>query len=208
MSTFIQMQAVIEAPYYEGEFLCPWEVPEVRPFSLIRLWGEMTYPEIGLIFAQLAQYNRIELSNDKQVVLKQILKAKSLVLPGGIQIVCTGQHTISPSCCCGLETWREWIDFLKTGQSPWLGHDPSPWVEGLGDVVRIWSNGGIEPARNAFHIDVSRSQFEKALRVVERDLQAFLFCIDSWAQEIGFVESGKLFQKFDEYFNVRRRYTK
>jgi hypothetical protein len=135
MSTFIQMQAVIEAPYYEGEFLCPWEVPEVRPFSLIRLWGEMTYPEIGLVFAQLAQYNQIKLSSDKQVVLKQILKAKSLVLPGGIQVVCTGQDTISPSCCCGLETWREWIDFLKTGQSPWLGHDPSPWVEGLGDII-------------------------------------------------------------------------
>ncbi len=206
MSSSVQMQAVIEAPYYEYKFLCPWEIPEFKPFSNIRLWGEMTYPEIGLVFAQLAKYNQIKLTDDKQAVIKQILAAESLVLPGGIQLICEEQDTtISPSCCCGLETWREWIDFLQTGQSPWLGHDPSPWVERQGNVVRIWSDGGIEPASSATHIDVSRFQFQKALTVVEQDLQAFLFSIESWAQEIGFVESGKLFQKFDMCFNIRRR---
>lgn len=206
MSSLIQMQAVIEAPYYEGEFFCPWKIPEFQPFSMIRLYGEMTYPEIGLIFAQLAQYNQIELSGDKQSVLKQLLEAENLVLPGGIQVVCESQNTISPSCCCGLETWREWIDFLKTGKSPWLGHDPSPWVEMQGDVIRIWSDGGIEPVCNAFHINVSRAHFAKTLILVERDLQAFLFCIESWAQEIGFVESSKLSQKFDECFNIGKKY--
>lgn len=42
----------------------------------------------------------------------------------------------------------------------------------------------------------------KALKLVEQDLQAFLFCID-WAQEVGFTESSKLCQKFDECFNVK-----
>ncbi len=145
MNSSIQMQAVIEAPYYECEFLCPWEISEFEPCSTLRLWGEMEYPEIGLVFAQLAKYNQIELTGDKQVALDQILAAESLVLPGGIQVVCKDRDTtISPSCCCGLETWRQWIDFLQTGESPWLGHDPSPWVEGLGDVVRIWSDGGME----------------------------------------------------------------
>lgn len=201
MNSLTQIQAVIETPYYEGEFSCPWQIPEFKLFSMIRLWGEMTYPEIGLVFAQLAEYNQVELVNDKQAVLEQILEAESLILPGGIQVI-SEQKIISPSCCCGLETWREWMDFLETGESPWLGHNPSPWVESQGDIVRVWSDGGSEPTNHAFHIDVSRSQFERMLRSVEQELQAFLFCIESWTQEVGFAESSKLFQKFDECFSI------
>ncbi|MFB2970868.1 hypothetical protein ACE1CD_18000 [Aerosakkonema sp. BLCC-F183] len=204
MISSIQMQAVIEVPYYEGDFLCPWETPEFIPFSKIRLCAEMGYPQIGLVFAQLAQYNRIELTADRQTVLRQILKAKSLVLPGGIQVVCQKRGTISPSCCCGLESWREWIDVLKTGTSPWLGHDPSPWIEITGDVVRVWSDGGIMQVNDAFYIDISRTHFEELLRLVKRDLEGFLFCIESWAREIGFVESKELVHKFDECFSIMK----
>lgn len=211
MSSLIQMQAVMEAPHYEDEFSCPWETPEFQPFSMIRLHGEMTYQEIGLVFAQLAQYNQIELAGDFLTVLNQIIEAESLILPGGIQVIDELQNIISPSCCCGLETWREWVDFLKTGETPWLGHDPSPFVENRDDVVRIWSDGGIDYSagqfvNNAFYIDVSRDRFAKALILVEQDLQAFLFCIDSWAKEVGFRESSKLCQKFDEYFSIKKDY--
>lgn len=204
MISSLQMQAVIEAPYYEGEFLCPWETPEFKPFSKIRLCGKMDYPQIGLVFAQLAQYNKIEITTDRQTVLRQILKSQRLILPGGIQVVCQDRGTISPSCCCGLETWREWIDVLKTGTSPWLGHDPSPWIEIKGDVVRVWSDGGIIQVSNAFHVDISRTHFKELLMLVERDLQEFLFCIESWTQEIGFVESRELIHKFDECFSIRK----
>lgn len=212
MSSLIQMQAVMEAPHYEDEFSCPWETPEFQPFSMIRLHGEMTYQEIGLVFAQLAQYNQIELAGDLLTVLNQIIAAESLILPGGIQIIDELQNIISPSCCCGLETWREWVDFLKTGKTPWLGHDPSPFVENRDDVVRVWSDGGIDysagqSVNNAFYIDVSRDRFAKDLILVEQDLQAFLFCIDSWAKEVGFRESSKLCQKFDKCFNVKNDYT-
>lgn len=201
--TLIQMQAVIEAPYYEGEFSCPWAIVKFEPYSMMRLHGLMTYPEIGLVFAQLAKYNKIELTGDRLTVLKQVVAAESLVLPGGIQIISDSHETIFPSCCCGLETWREWIDFLKTGQTPWLGHDPSPFVENRGDVIRIWSDGGMGTVSDAFYIDVSRDRFAKALILVEQDLQAFLPLIESWAQEVGCTESTKLSQKFDEGFNVK-----
>lgn len=201
MNSLIQMQAVVESPYYEGEFLCPWPIPKFKPLSMIHLCGEMTYPEIGLVFAQLAKYNQIELAKKKQTVLEQILEIESLVLPGGIQIV-SEDKVIPPSCCCGLETWREWIDFLQTGHSPWLGHDPSPWVEHQGNIIRIWSNGYTEPTRDAFYVEVSRPDFEKALICVERELQAFLFSIESWAQDISFAGSNKLFQKFDHCFQI------
>ncbi len=206
MSSSIQLQAIVEAPNYEDEFLCPWEVAEFEPLSRIRLSAKITYPEIGLVFAQLAKCNKIKLENDKQTILKQILADDCLVLPGGIQVV-QKRDIISPGCCCGLETWREWMYFLKTGQSPWLGHDPSPWLERRGDIIRIWSDGGIEPSSNAIYIDISYSQFKQALTLLEQDLQAFLFCIESWAQEIGFTESNKLSYKFDKCFDIGRRYT-
>lgn len=206
MSLLIQMQAVVEAPYYEGEFSCPWEIFEAPPFSMIRLSAEMTYAQIGLVIAQLAKYNQIELTGDRLTVLNQIIAAESLVLPGGIQVTSEMQNTISSSCCCGLETWRDWLDFLKTGASPWLGHDPSPWIENLGDAIRIWSDGGTQAVSKAFYIEVSRDRFAKALILVEHDLQAFLFCIDSWAREIGFAQSSKLCQKFDKCFNLKQDY--
>ena len=206
MSSLIQMQAVVEAPHYEDEFSCPWAVSEVLPFSMITLSGEMTYAKIGLVIAQLAKYNQIELTGDRLTVLNQIIAAESLVLPGGIQVTSETQSTISPSCCCGLETWRDWVDFLKTGASPWLGHDPSPWIENLGDAIRIWSDGGMQAASKAFHIDVLRDRFAKSLILVEQDLQAFLFCVDSWAKEMGFAQSSKLCQKFDKCFNLKQDY--
>jgi hypothetical protein len=203
MNSLLQLQAVVESPSFQGEFQCPWDVPQFKPFSWIRLSGEMTYQEIGLVFAQLIQYNHLDLSGESQVVLKRVLEAQGLILPGGIQVV-FGNKSISPSCCCGLETWREWQDYLKTGQSPWLGHNPSPWIEKQGELVCIWSDGGMgEPLENVFHIDVLHSVFQDRLRIVEKDLQAFLYCIGSWAQEIGFEQSENLFQKFDQCFDIR-----
>ncbi len=205
MNSPFQIQAVVEAPSGQGE--CPWTIPQPEASSWIRLSGEITYEEIGLVCAQLVQYNCLDLSGEAKSVLKQVLDAESLVLPGGLQVI-LGNQLITPSCCCGLETWREWQYFLKTGESPWLGHDPSPWVEQRDDTVRIWSDGGLgESVRKAFYIDVSRSVFREGLRLVERELQGFLFCIPSWAQEVGFEQSNALFQKFDQCFNIGRRYT-
>ncbi len=202
MSTQIKMQAIIEAPYYQDEFICPWKVSDFEPFSKIRLHPEITIPEIGLVVAKLAQYNDIELSNSKPAIIEQILEAKSLVLPGGIEVIDEREKSISPGCCCGLERWREWFNFLSTGNSPWLGHDPSPWLEMQGDMVSIWSDGLLESVRNAFCFEVSRSQLKEALKLVENDLQGFLFSLESWAQEIGVTNSKELFRKFDDCFSI------
>jgi hypothetical protein len=207
MTSPFHLQAVIEAPYFQDKFICHWDVPPFKPFSWIRLSGEMTYPEIGLVFAQLVQYNKVDLSGESYTVLKQILETESLVLPGGIQAV-WADKVISPSCCCGLETWRDWQEFLKTGETPWLGHDPSPWLEIRGDLIRIWSDGGLgESIKNAVYIEIERSAFRAGIQSAEKDLQAFLFCIGSWALEVGFEQSDELFQKFDQCFHIGRRYT-
>ena len=202
MNSSFQLQAVVEAPCFQEEFVCPWDLQIPEPLSWIRLSGEMTDQEIGSIVAQLVQYNQLDFSGESHMVLDRILNAESLILPGGLQAVFDDQ-TIFPSCCCGLETWREWQAFLTTGNSPWLGHDPSPWVEAKNERVSIWSDGGLgESTQQAFQIDVSRSTFQQALQIVEQDLQDFLCSVDSWAQTIGFNQSTNLSQKINDCFDI------
>ncbi|NEO88729.1 MAG: hypothetical protein F6J87_31565 [Spirulina sp. SIO3F2] len=197
----IWMLPVVEAPYFEGEFLAPWSVPEFEPLSMIQLHEGMSHPEVGLVMAQLAAYNHIDLENDRQTVLEQILGADSLVLPGGIEVISQGK-VIPPSCCCGLETWREWQEFLKTGNSPWLGHDPSPWLESDGDIVRIWSDGGLEAVKDAFYFNVSRSDFAVYLMLLEEELRGFLIAVEDWARFVDFPKHDQLFWKLDQCFDV------
>ena len=202
MSSSFQLQAVVEAPHLQEEFAYPWDLQTLEPFSWIRLSGEMTEQEIGSIVAQLVQYNQLEFSEDSHLVLDRILTAETLILPGGIQSV-FGDQIIDPSCCCGLETWREWQAILTTGHSPWLGHDPSPWVEANNEQIRIWSDGGLgESTQNALRIDISRSTFRQTVQNVEQDLQNFLSCVESWAQTIGFKQSTDLSQKINNCFNI------
>jgi hypothetical protein len=181
MSSFFQLQAVIEAPYLQEELVYPWDLQTPEPLSWIRLSGETTDQEIGLFFAKLVQYNHLDSSGESHTVLDRILNAESLILSGGLQA--TFEHqSIAPSCCCGLEDWREWQAFLTTGNSPWLGHDPMPWVEAKNGQISIWSDSDLgESIQQAFQIEVSRSTFRQALQNVEQDLQNFLYCVESWA---------------------------
>lgn len=126
-------------------------------------------------------------------------------MPGGISVFGEGQKRISPGCCCGLDEWREWIDFLETGRTPWIGHDPSPWLEINGGIVRIWSDGArglTQKTVQKFCLDVPRSEFEQALTNVEQDLRAFLRCIERWAKGIGIRDWASVVRKFDESFHV------
>jgi hypothetical protein len=191
------LQAVVEGALYEGELLCPWPIADSKSFSFIRLSGKMTDREVGLVFAQLVNYNNLESGGDTNSLLHRVIQAETLVLPGGLQVRSTDK-VINPSCCCGLEMWRDWLKFLKTGRSPWLGHDPSPYVEKVGGLIRIWSD---EKAK-AFHIDFEQSKFEAELSKVQQDLSEFLTRIEVWAGRVRFSEPSKLARKFDECFNV------
>jgi AraC-like DNA-binding protein len=191
------LQAVVEVALDEGEPLCPWPIADCKLFSLIRLSGKMTDREVGLVFAQLVNYNNLEGGGDTNNLLHQVIQAETLVLPGGLQVR-SAHKLINPSCCCGLETWRDWLRFLKTSRSPWLGHDPSPWIEKAGGLIHVWS----DKKAKAFHIDFEPSKFEAELSKVQQDLSGFLARIEAWASRVGFSEPSKLSRKFDECFNV------
>ena len=202
MNSSFQLQAVIDFYDFDAESFCPWEIAEITGSDCIRLSAEMSQPEIGLFFAQLVRYNRIDFSESQEAILKEILAADGLALAGGIQAIFEEQ-VISPSCCCGLEGWREWQDFLKTNKTPWLGHDPSPWIEQVDDVIRIWSDGGLgDSMKDAFKIEVNRPAFERELQAVERDLLGFRFCIESWCESLGFEQASELAEKIKRCFQI------
>jgi hypothetical protein len=136
--------------------------------------------------------------------LREIIAAESLVLAGGIQAIFK-EKIISPSCCCGLEGWREWQDFLQTGETPWLGHDPSPWIDRVGDMIRIWSDGGLgDSIENTFKIEVTCTEFDRALEIVERDLLGFRLCMESWCEAVEFDLASRLAEKVNQCFGIDR----
>jgi hypothetical protein len=204
MSSSFQLHAVIEFYGFDAESACPWAVADVGRLRWMRLSAEMAGEEIGAFFAQLVGYNQIDRSGSLDRILQEIVISDGLVLAGGIQAI-SGDTIISPSCCCGLERWRDWQDFLRSGSTPWLGHDPSPWIERVGDRVRIWSDGGLgESIEDAFKIEVAGAEFEQALRGVERDLLGFRFCVESWCNSVGFEQSRQLTEKVEHCFQIDR----
>ena len=161
----------------------------------------MTAGDIGLVFAQLVNYNRIE-GRGIDALQAGIVEAESLILPGGLQSSC-GDQEIDPGCCCGLESWREWKQVLE-GRSPWLGHDPAPWVELSGSVVQVWSDGGLGEARDAFSIPFERQRFEAELDRAGKELRTFLTLSAAWAQSAGFSDVDGVCRKLDRCFAISR----
>jgi hypothetical protein len=199
-----QLQAVVEAPHLQEECQFPCNITGYEDFRWIQLSGDMTHQELEFVFVQLLQYNDLEASGDEKATLNEVLEAESLIIPGGLRAI-LGDQSISPSCCCELETWREWQDFLTIGKSPWLGHDPSPWIEQKGDHIRIWADGGMGgSAMDALHINVSTLAYQEALSTVEQELQAFLHCMETWAQDRGFEQPTRLCQKIGQCFKVSK----
>jgi len=162
----------------------------------------MTNQRVGTVLGQLVSYNRIDLQADAHAVLDELIHRESLILPGGLLIRGPDGRWIGPGCCCGLEGWREWLDFLKTGHSPWLGHDPSPWLEIREDQIRVWSDGGVDPAPEVFHIDMDRQAFERELHNVQHEFIAFLDRVRQWAQGIGFSDADALSAMLDGSFSI------
>jgi hypothetical protein len=174
-------------------------VSDRRPFSFVRLGDDMAAGDIGLVFAQLVDYNRIE-GQDAEALQAGIIEAESLILPGGLQ-TCYGKQEIDPGCCCGLEAWRDWEQVLKGG-SPWLGHDPAPWVELSDNVVRVWSDGGLNEARDSFSIAFERRHFEAEFERAGKDLRAFLTQSAAWARSAGFSDVDLVSRKLDRCFAI------
>ena len=154
--------------------------PDVRP-PWIRLWANTQDDEIALVVATLASFNG-PLEGDRAATPEELEADSELALPGGLAAV-DGNLTILPSCCAGLETWREWLDLVSGGETPWLGHDPAPWVERSHDGFTVWSDGGLgdPPAAPLVSVRFSPDAFASGIALVQADLRDFVSRLSNWS---------------------------
>jgi hypothetical protein len=117
--------------------------PEPWP-SFVRLWGSTSEEDVARFVVLVSTYGRS--GGEPASSIQDVLDDFPHVLPGGIAVV-SDEHAVMPSCCCGLEHWPEWRQFLTTGQSPWTGHDPAPLLERRATNARL--DAPLEPAE--FH---------------------------------------------------------
>jgi hypothetical protein len=165
-------------------------------------WVELTSATgagvIARVVAMLAVYNRIADADTIEEVAAALEGAERLILPGGL-IASDGGVAILPSCCCGLESWRDWAEVAPGAASPWLGHDPEPWVECGPDRAIVWEDIGDTP--NLRSVSASYPEIAAALRAAQADLAGFTERLSEWLSSHAPANRG-LADRFAEQFHV------
>jgi hypothetical protein len=162
--------------------------------------------QVGLFVAALADRIDVAPPGGRDEILDALLTEELLVISGGLRVGDARTGTIVvPGCCAGLEDWRGWTQAL-TGGSPWLGHDPGPEVEVIGDDLRVWQDGG--PNRHSGrwagrHVDLPRRALPQLLTSVRRDLVGFLDVLLGWAERADLGRRGPaLVEAVDQNFAI------
>ncbi|WP_432096404.1 hypothetical protein [Streptomyces sp. bgisy100] len=192
------MEAVLET--YDARGFARWPVAEPRPAPWLPLSGAMPPPEVGTALAVLTIYNRGDRRSDgaPRDALEQVRRltdAECVIAPGGLRVRHTGTGvTARPGCCFGLENWRDWLA-LTDGREPWLGHDPTPVVEHVGETTRLWNDGD---RRDGPPIDIPRDRLPDLLGSVQDGLVGFLASVGQWADRHVPSLTDDLVAKLDE----------
>ena len=178
----------------------PWFgwAPPLSSAQSIVLRGGTSDAEVALVVATLASCNGVAPPCGIAEAAQALEAAETPILPGGL-LVRAGALEIPPSCCCGLETWREWYDVAPGGTSPWLGHSPSPWVECRKDYALIHADeemGAPSPT-----VAVSYSELGEALAGAHAALRAFTRRLSQWLDAR--APGTALERRFAEVFDIR-----
>lgn len=132
----------------------------------------------------------------------KIIKNRDCLIIGGQLAAVKGDFVMLPSCCVGLEAWREWEWVKPGGGSPWLGHNPDPGVEVKDDhaILRIsWSDS------NSKELKVTYEEIQRALNTAENDLKSFHKRIGEWLTEQNVTHREQFLSRLDEAFEINSR---
>ncbi|KJK54925.1 hypothetical protein [Saccharothrix sp. ST-888] len=179
-----------------------WPVAEQPPYHLTPLNGTLSDEQVGTAIATMVGYSssRVDdrLTDPADAFLSSLLHEEGFVTPGGLraQDTATGT-TLTPGCCCGLEDWRGWLD-IPDGGEPWLGHDPTPRAEQLGDTVRLHPDG----EHPGPVIGIARTELPRLLARVQQDLADFLLLIAAWADQHAPQSAQTLVDAFDRSLEI------
>jgi len=163
------------SPVIENSYAAVDWAPAPGAERWIVVSGQTSDADIVRAIASIASYSRnIGVRSSLRETTSAIAETPSFVVGGGL-LLRTGDFMVAPSCCCGLEGWREWYAVKKGGQSPWLGHDPMPWIDCSGDLAVAW-----EDEKHRRSATVTYEAIRIALDQAEHDLAQFVERIRAW----------------------------
>lgn len=165
----MKITPVIQRPYGAEKF---WLALPKQPWpSFIELSGETSDADVVLIVYQLCTYGA---DAEEPLTSSALVSAFPDALPGGLA-ASEGEVEIYPGCCCGLEEWTTWMKLIETGDTPWLGHDPWPWIEFVDGNVTIWADGGAGEfdRQTTPHIVTTIDALNSQLERIEPTLRGF-----------------------------------
>lgn len=199
-TAMVSLKPVVQMPFSERDTELPWEVAKFPPGHFLPLSEKLSLPEVGAVVALLLRYNRLMESRNLDTSLHEIINAKSLVIPGGIGVYKEEKISLFPGCCCGLESWRQWEQFLSTDDDPWCGHDPEMFFK------KTESNIQIDQTINKSKctVKISITHYQKQLREVETSLSNFCYLLEAWGYDLGFNEISRVVSQFAKSFDVRK----
>jgi len=190
---------VLEVPCKKQGYEWPWAVLPASPYSSVPL-DPASLDCMGTFFASLCAG---ESPDSVESCLQMIRDADELIACGGFEISADGVQ-ICPSCCSGLEHWREWRIFLETGVSPWMGHDPFGWAERKENEIVFWTDGAATTphARLGPSIVTSYQIYESALSRAEQRLKSFMAGLPLWLNYVGRAEDTDILRKIEHDFKI------
>ena len=150
----------------------------------VALTGSASDDDVVRFVAEVARYGRVLDCSSLDAAIVSIAACQhSLVVGGGLR-VSQGALRIDPSCCAGLEGWREWLTAACDKHSPWMGHDPSPWVAFESSHVVIHTDETNQHSACAPPIMASYDELETALAEAKADLAGFYLKLGALASKM------------------------
>lgn len=151
---------------YAHEFYydCPVWLQEDRSIQSVKLTRDCSSVEVDALLYGLIGYNDIPIMDSPSTTILQLLKglkAKEIIMSGGL-LFQEDDKMIFPSCCCGLEEWKEIVDDIRNKKSPWMGHDPFPCCLYNDNTVIVCSDN-MEFYKNS---DYKRTTIDEPIQII------------------------------------------
>ncbi|GAA1446144.1 hypothetical protein GCM10009602_32060 [Nocardiopsis tropica] len=186
----IVVHPVVELHFRGGFSL--WPVGEPAVFDFLRLHGGMSPVDIGTAVMLIVACNDVEdlfpgegpprPADPLDGFLHPLLTTDQLFVAGGMRITDTATGAaLLPGCCCDLNEWRDWLDYLdERSRRLDLGHDPFPLVEVSGGTARLTPD---QEQRDSPVIETSAPGLRRLVAGAEDDLTGFLRSAEAWAEQ-------------------------
>ncbi len=180
----LELQPVIEHHLRRS---APW-IGRGPPDDWIVVTGEADDDTVRRIVAVVASASDVmhdTLEATLRAMARKVDEEGWLIAPGGLRATDL-DFELLPSCCCGLEGWRGWYGVEQGGSSPWLGHDPNPYIDCRGEAAVLWT----DDTGDGVSLTVPYDSIGHSLILVEDMLQSFVRRLERWVAREAPAASG------------------